>query len=156
MIRQAASPIPSAPLPPLGIGDAAWRIIGHLTPNYATLVGEGGKDGEILRNHLALYGRPDDPVMRSQIDGIVSVKGTHVTRRVPGLGRMAMARGLKIDIELDDAAFDQSRMFLFTAVVERFLAGFVTVNSFTETHFHSKLQGEIAAWPPRIGTREPI
>ena len=147
---------PSAPLPPLGIGDAAWRIIGHLTPNYATLVGEAGKDGEILRNHLALYGRPDDPVMRSQIDGIVSVKGTHVTRRVPGLGRMALARGLKIDIELDDAAFDQARMFLFTAVVERFLAGFVTVNSFTETHFHTKLQGEVAAWPPRIGTREPI
>lgn len=147
---------PSPPLPPLGIGDAAWRIIGHLTPNYATLVGEAGKDGEILRNHLALYGRPDDPVMRSQIDGIVSVKGTHVTRRVPGLGRMAMARGLKIDIELDDAAFDQSRMFLFSAVVERFLAGFVTVNSFTESHFHTKLQGEIAAWPPRIGTREPI
>lgn len=147
---------PSAPLPPLGLGDAAWRIIGHLTPNYATLVSEGGEDGEMLRNHLALYGRPDDPVMRSQIDGITSVKGTHVTRRVPGLGRMALARGLKIDIDLDDAAFDQSRMFLFTAVVERFLSGFVTVNSFTETHFKSKLQGEVASWPPRIGRREPI
>lgn len=147
---------PSAPLPPLGLGDAAWRIIGHLTPNYATLVGDAGRDGELLRNHLALYGRPDDPVMRSQIDGIVSVKGEHVTRRVPGLGRMALARGLKIDVELDDAAFDQSRLFLFTAVVERFLSGFVTVNSFTESHFRTRLQGEVAAWPPRIGKREPI
>lgn len=147
---------PSRPLPPLGLGDAAWRIIGHLTPNYATLVGDGGRDGEMLRNHLALYGRPDDPIMRSQIDGILSVRGTHVTRRVPGLGRMALARGLRIDIELDDAAFDQSRMFMFTAVVERFLTGFVTVNSFTEVHFYTKLQGEIAAWPPRIGKREPI
>lgn len=147
---------PTRPLAPLGLGDAAWRIIGHLTPNYATLIGDHGKDGEMLRNHLALYGRPDDPVMRSQIDGIVSVKGSHVTRRVPGIGRMALARGLRIDIELDDAAFDQSRMFLFGAVIERFLSGFVTVNSFTETHFHSKLQGEIAAWPPRIGKREPI
>jgi type VI secretion system protein ImpG len=147
---------PSAPLPPLGIGDAAWRIIGHLTPNYATLVGDAGRDGELLRNHLALYGRQEDPVMRSQIDGIVSVKGEHVTRRVPGLGRMALARGLKVSVELDDAAFDQARLFLFTAVVERFLSGFVTVNSFTESHFRTRLQGEVAAWPPRIGRREPI
>lgn len=147
---------PTRPLPPLGLGDAAWRVIGHLTPNYATLVGEGSGDGEMLRNHLALYGRADDPVMRSQIDGIVGVRGTHVTRRVPGLGRMALARGLRIDVELDDAAFDQSRIFLFSAVIERFLAGFVTVNSFTETHFFTKQQGEVAVWPPRTGTREPI
>jgi len=147
---------PTRPLPPLGLGDAAWRVIGHLTPNYATLVGEGSGDGEMLRNHLALYGRPDDPVMRSQIDGIVGVKGEHVTRRVPGIGRMALARGLRITIELDDAAFDQARLFLFTAVIERFLSGFVTVNSFTETHFHTKSQGEVAVWQPRIGTREPI
>lgn len=147
---------PSAPLPPLGLGDAAWRIIGHLTPNYATLVGDSGRDGELLRNHLALYGRPDDPVMRSQIDGILSVKGEQVTRRVPGMGRMALARGLNVDIELDDAAFDQARLFLFTAVVERFLSGFVTINSFTESRFRTRLQGEVASWPPRIGKREPI
>jgi type VI secretion system protein ImpG len=147
---------PTRPLPPLGIGDAAWRVIGHLTPNYATLVGENGGNGEMLRNHLALYGRPDDPVTRSQIDGIVGVRGEHVTRRVPGIGRMALARGLRISIELDDAAFDQARLFLFSAVIERFLAGFVTVNSFTETRFHTKAQGEVAVWPPRIGTREPI
>lgn len=147
---------PSTPLPPMGIGDAAWRVIGHLTPNYATLVGEAGSDGALLRNHLALYGRPDDPAMRSQIDGISSITSDHVTRRVPGLGRMALARGLKIQVELDDAAFDQARLFLFTAVLDRFLSGFVSVNSFTETSFRTRLQGEVAAWPPRIGRREPI
>ena len=147
---------PTRPLPPLGIGDAAWRLIGHLTPNYATLVPEEGGDGELLRNHLALYGRPDDPVMRSQIDGITSARSRHITRRVPGLGRMAMARGLRIDIELDDSAFDQASLFLFSAVIDRFLTGFSIVNSFVETHFRTKLQGEIAAWPPRIGRRQVI
>ena len=147
---------PTRPLPPMGIGDAAWRIIGHLTPNYATLVPEEGSDGGLLRNHLALYGRPDDPVMRSQIDGITAASSRHITRRIPGLGRMAMARGLKVEIELDDSAFDQASMFLFSAVIERFLTGFSIVNSFTETHFKTKLQGEIAAWPPRIGRRQVI
>lgn len=147
---------PTRPLPPLGLGEAAWRIIGHLTPNYTTLLPEEGGDGELLRNHLALYGRPEDPVMRSHIDGILRVKGNAVTRRVPGLGRLAMARGMKVEIDLDDACFDQSRAFLFSAVVERFLSEFVMVNSFTETTFRSKLQGEIAVWPPRIGRRNTI
>ena len=147
---------PTRPLPPMGIGDAAWRIIGHLTPNYAALLPEQGSNGEILRNHLALYGRPDDPVMRSQIDGIVSAQSRHITRRIPGMGRMAMARGLKVEIELDDSAYDQAGMFMFSAVVERFLTSFSIVNSFTETHFKTKLQGAIASWPPRIGRRQVI
>ena len=94
--------------------------------------------------------------MRAQIDGIVSVRGKPVTRRVPDLGRLAMARGLRVEIELDDASFDQSRMFMFCAVVDRFLSEFAMVNSFTETHFRSKFQGEVAAWPPRIGRRHGI
>lgn len=147
---------PTSPLPPMGMGDAAWRVIGHLTPNYATLLPEDGGDGELLKNHLALYGRQEDPVMRAQIDGIVSVRGKPVTRRVPDLGRLAMARGLRVEIELDDASFDQSRMFMFCAVVDRFLSEFAMVNSFTETHFRSKFQGEVAAWPPRIGRRHGI
>jgi type VI secretion system protein ImpG len=147
---------PTRPLPPMGIGDAAWRIIGHITPNYAALLPEQGGDAELLRNHLALYGRPEDPVMRSQIDGILTARGTPITRRVPGLGRMAMARGLKVEIELDDSSYDQSRIFMFTAVIERFLSEFAIVNSFTEAHFRTKLQGEIASWTPRIGRRQAI
>lgn len=147
---------PTTPLPPMGMGDAAWRVIGHLTPNYSTLLPEDGGDGELLKNHLALYGRQEDPAMRAQIDGIVSVRGKPIMRRVPDLGRLAMARGLRVEIELDDGGFDQSRMFMFCAVIDRFLSEFAMVNSFTETHFRSKFQGEVASWPPRIGRRHGI
>lgn len=147
---------PTKPLPPMGMGDAAWRVIGHLTPNYSTLLPEEGGSGELLKNHLALYGRKEDPAMRAQIDGIVSVKGSPIMRRVPDLGRLAMARGLRVEIELDDDGFDQSRMFMFCAVIDRFLSEFAMVNSFTETHFRSKFQGEVASWPPRIGRRHGI
>ncbi|MFN3469831.1 MAG: type VI secretion system baseplate subunit TssF, partial [Novosphingobium sp.] len=43
---------PSKPRPPLGLDDAAWRIIAHLTPNYASLVPEDGSDPAMLRDHL--------------------------------------------------------------------------------------------------------
>ena len=42
------------------------------------------------------------------------------------------------------------------AVIDRFLSEFAMVNSFTETHFRSKFQGEVASWPPRIGRRHGI
>ena len=147
---------PTRPRPPLGMGDAAWRVIGHLTPNYATLAPEDHSDPSVLRDHLALYGRQDDASLRRQIDGVLAIRSRKVARRVPGLDRMAIARGHRISIRLDDAAFDRSRMFLFSAVLERFLCEFASINSFTETIFDSPLEGEFARWPPRIGRRPSI
>lgn len=147
---------PTKPRPPMGIGDAAWRLIAHLTPNYATLAAQENDDASVLRDHLALYGRQDDPGLRRHIDGVLSVNSELVARRVPGLGRMAIARGHRIRLQLDDAAFDQSRMFLFSAVLEQFLAEFVSVNAFTECIFSSAQEGEFARWPPRIGRQHSI
>ncbi len=147
---------PSRPRPPMGLGDAAWGLIGHLTPNYATLAPEDGDDPTILRDHLALYGHPDEPGMRRQIDGVLGIGSRMVARRVPGLDRLAVARGHRIRVRLDDGAFDKSRMFLFSAVLERFLAEFASINAFTETHFESAEAGVFARWPPRVGRRPSI
>ncbi len=147
---------PTRPRPPLGLNDSAWRVIAHLTPNYATLVDQAGDDPSLLRDHLALYGRQDDASSRRQIDGITSVASRMITRRVPGLERMAVARGHHIRIKLDDGQFDRARMFVFTAVLERFLAEFATINTFTECEFESPLEGVFAKWPPRIGRQHNI
>ena len=147
---------PTRPRPPLGLNDAAWRVISHLTPNYAALVGDGQDQPELLRDHLALYGRPDDPVMRRQIDGILSVRSEPVTRRVSGVDRLAFGRGQRVRIKLDDASFENGRMFLFSAIVDRFLAEFASVNAFVETCFESPDQGEFIQWPSRTGQRPTI
>lgn len=147
---------PTRPRPPLGMGDAAWRVIGHLTPNYTTLAPENGDDPQVLRDHLALYGRQDDAASRRQIDGVTRIGSSRVARRVPGLDRMAVARGHRIRVTLDDKAFDKGRMFLFSAVLERFLAEFASINSFTETHVASVNEGEFQRWPLRIGRRPSI
>lgn len=147
---------PTRPRPPLGLGEPAWRVIGHLTPNYMTLAPEDHDDPSVLRDHLALYGRQDDAALRRQIDGVLAITSSKVARRVPGHDRMAIARGHRIRIKLDDAAFDRARMFLFSAVLERFLAEFASINSFTETCFESPDEGVFAEWPPRIGRRHSI
>ncbi len=147
---------PSRPRPPLGLDDGAWRVIGHLTPNYASLAPEGRSDPSTLRDHLALYGRRDDPATRRQIDGITGVTSQPVVRRVPGLGQMAVARGSRITLTLDDASYESGRLFLFSAVVERFLSDFTTINSFTETIVQTPGEGTVARWPARIGRRHTI
>jgi type VI secretion system VasI/ImpG family protein len=147
---------PTRPRPPLGLADAAWRVIGHLTPNYATLVSSDDGDPGLLRDHLALYGRIDDPAMRRQIDGVLAVRSETVTRRISGADRMAFARGRRVAIRLDDASFDNGRMFLFSAVISHFLAEFASVNSFVETRFESPNQGDFATWPARTGLRATI
>jgi type VI secretion system protein ImpG len=147
---------PSRPRPPLGLGESAWRVIGHLKPNYATLASEDHDNPGVLRDHLALYMPADDAALRKQIDGVLAISSRKVTRRVPGLDRLAVARGHRIALKLDDGAFDNSRMFLFSAVLERFLAEFATVNSFTETVVDSAIEGRIMQWPPRVGRRHNI
>ena len=147
---------PSKPRPPLGMNDGAWRVIGHLTPNYATLAPEQGSDPSMLRNHLALYGRPEDSAMRRQVDGIIGVSSTPVVRRIPGRGQMAIARGSRVRLKLDDSSYDNSRLFLFAAVIERFLAEFATINSFTETIVETTAEGVVAKWPARIGRKHTI
>jgi type VI secretion system protein ImpG len=94
--------------------------------------------------------------MRKQIDGILAIRSQPVVRRIPGLDRLAVGRGARIKIKLDDASFDNGRIFLFSAVLERFLAEFASVNSFTECHFTTAAEGELANWPTRIGRRHSI
>ncbi len=147
---------PTRPQSPLGLHEGAWRVIGHLTPNYATLASEDHDDPSMLRDHLALYGRADDPAMRRQIDGVLSVRSSPVTRRVPGQERLAFARGLRVRLKLDDASFENARLYLFAAVIERFLAEFASVNSFIECVFETPQEGVFAQWPPRIGLRRNI
>lgn len=147
---------PSKPRTPLGLEDSAWRVIAHLSPNFASLADQDDNDPSMLQDHLALYGRREDPAMRKQVDGILAVSSKPVTRRIPGRGQLAVARGMRITLMLDDGAYENARLFLFAAVVERFLAEFTTINSFTETVVQTPGEGVIARWPARIGRKHTI
>ncbi|WP_442678860.1 type VI secretion system baseplate subunit TssF [Sphingomonas sp. ASY06-1R] len=147
---------PTRPRPPLAIGDSAWRLIAHLTPNYTGFARDPGGSPEVLRSHLALYGRVDDAALRREVDGIRAVHASPVSRRLPDSTRVNFVRGQHLRIVLDQANYENGRMFLFSAVVERFLAEFAAVNSFAEVSFETLQQGMFAEWPARLGQRPTI
>ncbi len=136
-------------------GDLSWRIINHLSLNYLSLLDtEGGDAAAAVRELLNLYGESAEPGVRKQIDSIRSVGSRPITRRVLGEGQIAFARGLEVAITFEDDIAEGAETFLLGAVLDRFFAKYVSLNSFTETVVCTTNQGELKRWTVRKGERK--
>jgi type VI secretion system protein ImpG len=90
---------------------------------------------------------------RKQIDGLKSISSRPITRRITSSHSIAFARGLEVTITLEETAFEGTGVFLLGAVLEQFLAKYVSINSFTETVLKTLERGEVARWTMRKGLR---
>lgn len=145
---------PSKPVSPHAEGKFAWRLISQLSLNYVSLLESSEGDGAAaLRELLQLYARTAESGTARQIEGLRTVRARRLVRRLPLPGPIAFGRGLGIDLEVDELAFQGASAFLFGSVMERFLARHVSLNSFTETALSSSQRGEIMRWIPRCGER---
>ena len=70
--------------------------------------------------------------------------------------RLAFGRGLEITIDVDELAFEGGSAFLLGTVLAQFFAGYVSINSFTETVLRSPGRGEIYRWVPQWGARPTL
>lgn len=150
---------PTKPKPPatFGPGDNSWRLINHLTLNYLSLTdSDAARGAGALRELLGLYGDLADPTVSRQIEGVRSIGSEPITRPVSTDGPMTFARGLRVTVTCDEAAFEGTGVFLLGAVLEQFFARYVSLNSFTETVIRSQDRGELMRWPVRIGQRQTL
>ncbi|MFO1349478.1 MAG: type VI secretion system baseplate subunit TssF [Gammaproteobacteria bacterium] len=137
--------------------EIAWRLISHLNLNYLSLLDSDERQGAVaLREMLQLYCDANDSALRKQIDGIRSVVSKAVTRRMPIAGPIAFGRGLAINVDFDESAFEGTGVFLLGSVLERFFAKYVSINTFTETSVRTDTRGEIMRWPVRSGRRHVL
>jgi type VI secretion system protein ImpG len=145
---------PSEPHMPPAWGESAWRLVSHLSLNHLSLSNsQDDRDAAPLRQLLQLYGDLGSAALRREIDGVRAVTTTPATRRLPVDGPSAFARGLEIELDCDEAYFEGGSAFLLGAILERFFARLVGINSFTETVLKSPQRGEIMRWPTRLGRR---
>ena len=148
---------PSRPLAPLADGAVSWRAISHLSLNYLSLVNSTEQEGAAaLRDLLELYAPSTDASARKQIDGVRSVQVKPVVRRLPMTGPLAFGRGLEISVAVDELAFEGGSAYLLGAVLDRYFARYVSINSFTETVLRSGTRGEINRWRPHWGARPTL
>jgi type VI secretion system protein ImpG len=145
---------PSEPREAAAWGATSWRLISHLSLNYLSLLDDDhGQGASSLRELLRLYGDNAPTALKRQIDGVESTASTGIVRRIPGSGPASFARGLEITLRCDEIAFEGAGPFLFGAVLERFFAKYVAINSFTETVLRTSQRGEVMRWPARAGGR---
>ncbi len=145
---------PTRPRPSLAHGDASWRLISHLSLNYMSIVdSDDGEGAAALRELLSLYIDSADATSQRQIEGVKSVSSTPITRRLPTSGPISFGRGLQIELNCEDAAFEGTGVYLLGSVLEEFFSRYVSMNSFTETVLRTDDRGEVAKWPARIGRR---
>jgi type VI secretion system protein ImpG len=148
---------PSRPYGAVADGAIAWRAISHLALNYLSLVNATGQQGAAaLRDVLELYATTAEVSAKRQIEGIRSVRVGRVVRRLPGRGPIAFGRGLEITVDVDEMGFEGGSAFLLGAVLDRYFARYVSINSVTETVLRSQSRGEINRWAPNWGTRPTL
>ncbi len=131
----------------------AWRLVSQLSLNHLTLA-----DGpEALRELLRLYDHAESPDFERQVQGVLDVRGEAVHARVPGLasgGGLALARGRRIALDLDEDNFAGDGAWIFASVLERFLALYASLNSFTQLTVNTRQRRRpLGDWLPRAGCR---
>jgi type VI secretion system protein ImpG len=143
---------PSRPFAPAAQGAMAWRLISHLSLNYLAYEDLSAQEGAAaLREMLKLYLANVEPGLQRQIDGVRSVSSKASVRRLPMQGPIAFARGVGIELQVDEMAFQGASAFLLGAVLERVFARHAAANSFTEFSMTSLQRGPIMQWAPRAG-----
>jgi len=136
--------------PPLG-KPLLWRLISTLSLNHLSLVEDGR---EALREMLRLHNVGDSTGGERQIQGLVSVRSAPAYARVAADQGIAFARGRRVELELDEEHFPGGGAFLFASVLERFLAQYATMNSFTQLAARSRQRKRVLReWAPRAGWR---
>ncbi len=145
---------PTRPQPPMGMVDGGWRIVSHLAPGHDGFVRDDGAP-DLLADHLSLYVRDEAPALRREIQGIVGLTATKVTRRVAGDMRVAFQRGQKLTLDVAMGSYEAATAYLFTSVVARFLSEFAAINSFAECEVRAD-NGLTWGWGAWQGRRPTI
>ncbi|RRH89235.1 type VI secretion system baseplate subunit TssF [Variovorax beijingensis] len=146
---------PSRPVSPVVSQGLGWRVVDHLALNYLSISDSTPEQGAAaLRETLMLYATHADEMRQGQVRGLLSVRAKPVARRLPLKGPIAFGRGLEVTLEVDKDAFHGHSVFLFGAVMARFLARHVEVNHFVETVLRVAGKGETMRWRPLCGTRQ--
>jgi type VI secretion system protein ImpG len=153
---------PTASLRPPLRRHAHWRLMSHLVLNHLSLA-DGEEGRRALQEYLALYdfsdpqSQPHLAAVTQQVrDGVLNVRGRRVVEFVGGDAGGGYARGVEITVELDEEKYVGIGAYLFASVLERFVALYASVNSFTTLVYRTKQQGpDVRRWPPRAG-EQPV
>ncbi|MGA2170455.1 MAG: type VI secretion system baseplate subunit TssF [Terracidiphilus sp.] len=142
---------PTASINPAGGQGHFWRLISLLSLNYLSLNEEGRT---AMQEILRLHNMSDATASENQVGSILKMSSSPNFALVNSVYGLIPARGTQVEMEFDEQQFAGSGLYLFAAVLDRFLAGYASMNSFSQLTARSTLRKEaLGKWPPRAGTQ---
>jgi type VI secretion system protein ImpG len=149
---------PTVPFRPPRRRHAYWRLLSHLSLNHLSLVG-GDESRHALQEILRIYDFSDPEsghhlteVNRLLVEGITGLASRTVVARTGNTPASGFCRGLEVTLEFDEEKYIGTGVFLFAAVLERFLGLYANVNSFCQLVARVRQrEGILRRWAPRAG-----
>ncbi|MEL6106957.1 MAG: type VI secretion system baseplate subunit TssF [Planctomycetota bacterium] len=131
-----------------------WRLISHLSLGHVSLF-DSAEGAAAIREIFGLYDFVQQGDTQQRIDSIRSIVCSGGVARCPNpTGGTTLARGLDIEVLIDEERLSSGGAYLLGAVLERFMALYASINSFTRTSLNSTVrEKEIAKWPARSGRK---
>ena len=160
---QASAPVqavrcvagPTAPRASHVGGETAWRLVSHLSLNYLALADQDEvRAAAGLRELLQLYMNVADPATQQQVAGIRQMRAEPVVRAIRSGPQVGFARGLHVNLHVDEEAFSGATPYILSSVLRHFFCRHVSINSFVETGLSTVQRGKVAQWPLLTGQRQ--
>jgi len=142
---------PTPQLDPPSDGSTLWRLISHLSLNYLSFSND--EDSlKALREILKLYSFSERAPVHHEIQGIRRMALKKVMHRVGRDAWRGFCRGTEVTLTFDEDAYVGGGAFLLASVLNRFLALYASINSFTQLVIRSQQrEGEWKRWPSMAG-----
>ncbi len=137
----------------LRAGDNYWRLISLLSLSYRGFIGaDGNGNVEALREVMRLFSDVSDQLTESQINALSKVTARPRTRTIKRADGYHPARGLEITLTFDEEVMDRAMMISLGAALDRFLADYAAINTFTQCVIADSKAKILKTWPPRGGS----
>ncbi len=151
--REAVAELESEGPHRMQAGDNYWRLISLVSLSYRGFIGADGQGNvEALREVLRLFSDVSDQLTEAQITALSSVKARYKTRTIQRADGFHPARGMEVTLTFDEDVMDTGMMITVSAALDRFLADYAAVNTFTQTVVANSKGKILKTWPPRGGS----
>lgn len=152
-IRVSALTRPTPPVMPLNENSRLWALVSQLSLTHMSLSGPDGV--RVLRKTLATFNIADSHRVTYLINLIDDVTVSAISLRQATYDPFSLTRGLQILIQFSEDALACEEYFLFCCILERFMALYAPVNSFTRVTTQITGRKETCRhWPIRSGRVE--
>lgn len=134
-------------------GARLWQLLNCLKFNQLGLTDRNADEpAGGLRDVLALFADLSDAISARHVQGLIGCEVQPRVRSMRHADGFAPVRGLQVTLTFEDQAFEGTGFAILGAVLDRFLADNVQINSFTQTVIRSRARGDVLRFPPRSGT----